>query len=333
MSEALSKPKRLEYISFLRVFSMVCILLCHYVQEIPIGFVQSTAQIFNIGVPLFFILSGFCFGLQGEIKSPSKWYVKRLRRIFIPYEIFLGLYLLVFVILGKKINWLTWGAFALGIQGNYFKIPGIEQTWFITPLLLCYLITPLVSFAAKKLKSKGTFIKIILIFCAVAFYLIICFNPSDNLFVIASPLVFFIAAYLWGMNYKASAPPKRNIFIFLCVVAVAFSFRFISRIYFDDTIIYKRLISGLTHYIAAFGIFKIFEALFFNCHSIRFIKELDSISFEVYLCHYLFLRGAIMLVKATPFILLNLVFVTIATFIVAVAIHRISTIFQKKLIK
>lgn len=48
---------------------MVSILLCHYVQESTNAYIQMSAQLFNIGVNIFFIISGFCFGLQGEIKK------------------------------------------------------------------------------------------------------------------------------------------------------------------------------------------------------------------------------------------------------------------------
>ena len=74
--------KRLEFISYLRVLAVASIFLCHLVVESLNPYVQMTGQFFNIGVEIFFIISGFCFGLQGEIKDSIKWYKKRLTRIF-----------------------------------------------------------------------------------------------------------------------------------------------------------------------------------------------------------------------------------------------------------
>ena len=90
--------KQTEFVSYLRTFSVLSILLCHLVSENPSSYVQMTAQFFNIGVELFIIISGFCFGLQGEIKDWRKWYGKRARRIYIPYELFLIVLFVVYFI-------------------------------------------------------------------------------------------------------------------------------------------------------------------------------------------------------------------------------------------
>lgn len=333
MKDTQVKFGRLEFISYLRVFGMVCILLCHYVQEIPNGLVQSTAQVFNIGVFLFFIISGFCFGIQGEIKSAGKWYLKRLKRIYIPYEIFLLMYFALFLILGKRIFWRDWGMYALGMQGDYFRIPGIEQTWFITPLIVCYLLTPLISLSVPKLKTASKSVKLIIAAAFAAAYIAVCFVPNNNFYVITSPIVFYIAAYLWGRNYKKIRPEKKTAIISFFVVFAAFAVRFAASFLLSDTLLYRRLISGASYYIAAFGIFIIFEYLFFNAGKNKFISAVESISFEVYLTHYLFLRGACLFTYLTPYWAVNLLLAAAAAFISAIAVHLISIFIQKKIIK
>ena len=327
------KSGRLEFISYLRVFGMVCILLCHYVQEIPNGLVQSTSQIFNIGVPLFFIISGYCFGLQGEIKSAHKWYLKRLKRIYIPYEIFLLMYFIFFLILGKKIFWRDWGMYALGLQGDYFRIPGIEQAWFITPLIVCYLLTPLISLSVSKLKDASKSVKLIIAAVLAVAYIAVCFVPNNYFYIITSPIVFYIAAYVWGRNYKKIRPEKKTAVISIFAVFAAFAVRLTAHYFLNDTLIYNRLISNMLHYIVAFGIFVVFEYLFFDAERNRFINAVESISFEVYLTHYLFLRGAYLFTYLTPYWAVNLLLAAAAAFISATAVHLISTFIQKKIIR
>lgn len=328
-----AKSGRLEFISYLRVFSMVCILLCHYVQEVPNGLVQQIAQIFNIGVSLFFIISGFCFGIQGEIKSAGKWYLKRLKRVYIPYEIFLLMYFAFFLILGKRIFWRDWGMYVLGLQGDYFRIPGIEQTWFITPLIVCYLLTPLISLSVPKLKDLAKSVKIIIALVLVAAYIAVCFVPYNNFYIITSPIAFYIVAYVWGRNYKKIRPEKKTAIISFFIAFAAFAVRFAASFLLSDTLLYRRLISGASYYIVAFGIFIVFEYLFFNAKKNKFISAVDSISFEVYLTHYLFLRGAYLFTRITPYWAVNLLLAAAAAFISAIAVHLISTFIQKKIIK
>ncbi len=324
------KPQRLEFISRLRVFSMVCIVLCHYVQWYPVHFIQATSQFFNIGVQLFFIISGFCFGLQGEITKPGKWYVKRLKRIFIPYETFLILYFGIFLYYGKRILWKDWVMYALGLQGSYFRIPGIEHSWFITPLLLCYAVTPLISLIYKKLREKSICIKVIIAISAFAVYTGICFSPWENFYTIASPIVFFAAAYIFGREYKYTPPKRKAVIPAFFIVLAAFAVRYASHSLFYGTLFHNRFICGITHYIAAFGIFKIFEYVFRDARENKIINFFDSISFEIYLCHYLFLCGALFFfMYFTNSVTLNLVIVTASAFVFALIVHAISSLILK----
>lgn len=95
--------KQTAFILYLRTFSVLSILLCHLVQANPSSYVQMTAQFFNIGVELFIIISGFCFGLQGKIDDWKKWYGKRVQRIYIPYELFCWYYLLYILSQGIRL--------------------------------------------------------------------------------------------------------------------------------------------------------------------------------------------------------------------------------------
>ena len=92
--------KQTTFILYLRTFSVLSILLCHLVQANPSSYVQMTAQFFNIGVELFIIISGFCFGLQGKIDDWKKWYGKRVQRI---YELFFWYYLLYILSQGIRL--------------------------------------------------------------------------------------------------------------------------------------------------------------------------------------------------------------------------------------
>lgn len=69
------------------MFAVVSILLCHYISESSNVYLQMLAQFFNIGVNIFIIISRFCLGLQGEIRDVKYWYIKRLKRIYVPYWI------------------------------------------------------------------------------------------------------------------------------------------------------------------------------------------------------------------------------------------------------
>lgn len=137
--------KKYNFATWLRAVAVIMILLFHFVIESNNTVLNMSAQFFNIGVDLFIILSGFLFGTQGEIKWAWVWYRKRLKRIFVPYELFILLLAVVHIVMGKFVLKMDWLWLMLGLQGSVVGVQGAEQTWFITPLLLCYAITPVVS--------------------------------------------------------------------------------------------------------------------------------------------------------------------------------------------
>ena len=115
-----------------------------------------TAQLFNIGVNIFIIISGVCFGLQGTIKNTIKWYKKRICRIYIPYEIFLVFLAVTYMITGRHLQFTNWISCVIGIQGAQVGVLGADHTWFLTALLICYMITPILSkiFCNVKVKKE-----------------------------------------------------------------------------------------------------------------------------------------------------------------------------------
>ena len=61
---------------------MFLIVLCHYVSWFPR--ISWTGQFFNVGVPLFFIISGFLYGSK-TIESKYVFFVGRLKKLLFHY--------------------------------------------------------------------------------------------------------------------------------------------------------------------------------------------------------------------------------------------------------
>ena len=70
-------------ISCLRVLAMFSIVSCHFMQALD----NHWAWVFNLGVQVFLLISGFLFGHQ-HITNWMSWWGKRFLRIYIPFIIF-----------------------------------------------------------------------------------------------------------------------------------------------------------------------------------------------------------------------------------------------------
>lgn len=95
------EKKYYEFATYFRVLGVIFILLCHFVQESSNTYFNLSAQFFNIGVSMFFILSGFLFGIRGREEGEHeilRWYKKRLKRIYIPFELFCIIYYSLYIV-------------------------------------------------------------------------------------------------------------------------------------------------------------------------------------------------------------------------------------------
>lgn len=136
-------------ITILHIIGMVMILLCHICQEA--GF-YLLGEIFIIGVPLFLYVSGYLSGVR-KIDNVKRWLGKKAVRILTPYYIFILILFLIYEITGSaEISMFQWIFCLLNLQGlnytywgfeTYGAVAGCGHLWFLTTIMLCYLITPL----------------------------------------------------------------------------------------------------------------------------------------------------------------------------------------------
>ena len=108
----------------------------------------------NIGVQIFFFMSGYLYGGR-EIANAKEWLLRQFKKIAKPYY----LYLLLFI---PVIYWLDPSALSLsktavelafleGFMSDY-QIGYFGQHWFLSYILLCYVLTP---FVLTKINIRG----------------------------------------------------------------------------------------------------------------------------------------------------------------------------------
>lgn len=107
-------------ISLLRAVSVVFIVACHILQ----AYDNKWAWVLNIGVPIFFIISGFLYGKK-HVDNPVKWFLNRTIKILSPFYIYLVVVLTIkAVIFGTPISAKNIFCYMLdlqGIGGGYFR--------------------------------------------------------------------------------------------------------------------------------------------------------------------------------------------------------------------
>ena len=78
------QTERDNAISAIRLIAMIFIVLCHFFQYYD----NELAWWFNVGVYIFFAVSGFLYGSR-NIMDPISFIKKNFKKILVPYYIFL----------------------------------------------------------------------------------------------------------------------------------------------------------------------------------------------------------------------------------------------------
>ena len=249
---------------------------------------------------------------------------KRFKRIYIPYELFLVLLAVVYITMGLTFNVTNWLTCLLGVQGAVVGVLGADHTWFISVILLCYLITPIISRLWSKLANESNFKKTLLIITLFFGKAIFAFLPHSSFSTILSPLCFYSIAYFLGREFKGINIDLKTIIISLCIIFISFITRIATKFICDGTILYDRIIVGYTQIIASAALFVIFIWLFKNSKPNKLVEFINSISFEIYLCHYMFVVGPVSLMHITHNLFINGLITTVVSIIIALFLHKAS---------
>ena len=322
-----AESKKLSFVTWLRAIGVIFILLCHYVGVNRNAYVQMSGQFFNIGNDIFFIVSGFCFGIKKNLGHIGEWYLKRLQRIIIPYEIMVFAYLTANVLLGMTIDIKQWGIQIVGMQG-WNGVYGIGHTWFVTSIILCYLMTPVL---VALLDDKNNIKLVVLILMILPLFITYCL---ENIFVEATliiPICWYALAFIVGRYYNYIVIRQKSVFLYLSLITVSLGGRLVARKYIDGTTLYDVIICGYTHAIIAFCFFALSLRFLNDRKANRIVKAIDELSYEIYLWHYMFTVGPLTLFGSTPWWITDCILVTMVTIIVALLMKKLATFINQKI--
>ena len=162
-------------LSFVRFFSLVLIIICHFLQYYGI----ELAFWLNVGVQIFFILSGYLYGRK-DVGGILEFYGKRVKKILVPYYSFLIIMVFVYIGGGYKEYINRQSVTNLFLCNGTIK--GLGHLWFISYILFCYLLTPVLNDIRNRIIKYNFARK--LIYCVLLMVLvhIICdkFIPYFN---------------------------------------------------------------------------------------------------------------------------------------------------------
>lgn len=305
-------------LSIIRVLSMCLIVACHITQkyDMPIAF------LLNVGVQIFFFTSGFLYG-KLEITSIKDFVKKRFTKVYIPYFIVILLLISSYIIFSiEDISIKQIVSYVLNIQLFTNPIGGGNHLWFLTVIMICYAITPLLQ---RTLKNNPIIVFIGLILFAIAEFVFV-----QKLYGLCASICLYIFGMLVGRCETKKINLGINILSGLVVVGLFSVFTWNHLIDAE----YKEYNTWLHFNLGIFIFISLYNILPFFINEnkkYKLLKQADSISYEVYLVHHPIILGPLSLLLITPYYSINIMIVIILSVIMAYALKYCCSFINSKL--
>ncbi len=301
-------------ISIIRVIAMILIVSCHITQ----GYDKQIAFFLNVGVQLFFLISGFLYG-KVEIPSMIDFYKKRIVKIYLPFIIVVLLFTGIYKIFGvESLSWRQLIPYAFNLQAFATPIEGFNHLWFLSVIMICYIITPMVKYLLRN--KPYLFLSLLVLGCVVEFVFV------QKMYSIAA----WIVLYLFGMcmgRFDANKVHAITTVASGVVLAILMVFFQLSRLTDSMWAHY----SIWLHCVLAIFLFDLLYAILtkIDVKLPKCLQFVNNISYEVYLIHHIFILGPLSLLFLTPSKTINILLILIITIVLSYALNQLMNIIKR----
>lgn len=271
----------------IRVIAMTMIFLCHafYLSD-TYAFI---GQFFNVGVPIFFILSGYLHSLNRKPNNFLCWLRKKTVQLYIPYLIILLLlFIATFAVHGRITNIRLWVWNILPISGiTEIYLPGWSHWWYITDIWVCYALTNI--FHSIKTCANRKILIIIFLFAYPVLLIIFSLINSYPICTLCTAIISYaLGFFLCEHLFEHKKLPW-------LLITTGILLRLIFHTFANDSQIYVLVLAPITHQILGLGIFLIiFNTVSKLKSESDFLNQLlhfgAGISYEFYLIHQIVLN-------------------------------------------
>lgn len=306
-------------ISLARFVAMTAIIICHMLQF----YKNELAFWFNVGVQVFFIISGFLYCMV-DIKNPTNFFIKAFKKIYIPYLIFVIALIIVYKLGGGKTGTLISLESVIRLLTCTGTIDGLGHLWFVGYILFCYLITPYLQALKEKVitfRLIGILSTIIIIFVGMTtlFILTESYFEPDKIFCYILGYFICIIYFKYGEKILKKILPWITVFtIILCLLRIYSNYIIIPPLKGHSYITnYSQMILGLFIFISIIYAFS-------NIKKNKLLDLSDRYSYYIYLTHHIFILGHFSLMDLTNNPLLNIILVLVCTILSAIILSFLS---------
>lgn len=238
-----------DSLNLIRWLSTLAIISCHILQ----GLGSDWAWVLNLGVQVFFFLSGFLYGNKRIVRARD-FYLRRLLKLYVPYALWVAVAAALIGVLAPEAVTFTTVRRQLMMLGN---LPGLNHLWFMYVIFLCYLILPAID---RAISARPALALTAMALCTAAV-----------LWLRYSPIYLWVALYYVG--YLCGRFPRVQPFV-LAISATVTAGILAAYGLSTDTFRRPELVSNIIHASAGTALFL---ALHMTCRNVKFSNRFSRL--------------------------------------------------------
>lgn len=303
-------------ISIIRIIAMILIVSCHITQ----GYGQPIAFILNVGVQLFFLISGFLYG-KVEIPSALDFYKKRIVKIYIPFIIVVLLFAGIYKILGvESVSWRQLIPYVFNMQAFVRPIEGLNHMWFLSVIIICYIITPIVKYLLNN--KPYLFVSLLVLASVVEFVFV------QKMYSIAAWIVLYCIGMCMGHFDTKMVRVSTTIVscVGLAIIMLFFQLQHLTDPAWAHYSVWLHCVLAISLFVVLYTILSKLAFRLPKC-----LQFVNNISYEVYLIHHILILGPLSLLFITPSNLVNILLILIITFVLSYMLSLILNVIKRKI--
>ena len=271
---------------------------------------------------MFFLISGFLYGRKENLEA-RQFFISRLKKVYLPYVLYVAIALVTMcLVLGLSVTWKQVLCYLFNIQGFAGNpIAGLNHLWFLSVLMVGYLLTPII----RKALNRNRLITIV---CLIALSLVEYLWLQKKYAMFTWIMLYLLGVIVGSADFKyakwigALSIPATTVLLLLLPN--------VSSLTLPD----YSVLSVWLHVFLAISVLAVTYVatnLFVKRYDSepRWMKWIDSHSYEIYLTHHLYILGPCSLLFLSDCKILGVVLVILCTIVSSMVLKQLSKIFIK----
>lgn len=302
---------------------MCSIIACHFCQY----YESEWAWWLNVGVQVFFIISGFLYGTKA-IEEPIGWLKKQFKKILLPYYIFLIFAIIGYILVAPDkigVKNIVSSVFTVG------QIKGIGHLWFVSNILFCYLITPYLAALRDYLLQKSLFRMLAIVTIILCVYSLI--GIITNEYFRPGRINCYILGYFTAALCNRYGHKKILWCFWLSLLPCTLSNVVYCYLHYTKGLAMDGMLAHITdfsHMFLGYSLSMLMMILLRNIKQSKVLQFSDKYSYEIYLVHQLFILSPLTLLVITDNIVLNIVVTTVVILVTGILLKKMNMTIHAK---